>query len=104
MVNELGGSEIDGATVLGIAPDRDVWSVAQYPFVPSPAQPSQTAPDPGRAARFDGKEWTIVEMPDDLWIGPTLAPDGTLWAYTRRGPARYDGQRWAFPYVAISSP
>ena len=28
-----------------------------------------------------------------------LAPDGTLWASTYRGPAHYDGRTWSFPYA-----
>jgi ligand-binding sensor domain-containing protein len=103
-INEIGGAEIDGAAVLGTARDGTVWIRAQYAPVPTATQPSQTAPDLIRAARFDDEDWTTVEMPDDFWVGPTLAPDGTLWASTRRGPAHYDGKRWAFPYASISSP
>jgi ligand-binding sensor domain-containing protein len=101
-ITEIAGSEIDGAAVLGLAPDGAVWVAAQHPFVPTPTQPTPGT-DPVHAARFDGTDWTIVEMPDDFWIGPFLAPDGTLWESTRRGPAHYDGQRWVFPYSGISS-
>jgi len=29
----------------------------------------------------------------------TLAPDGSLWVATDRELARYDGQRWTYPYA-----
>lgn len=103
-IRAIGSTDIDGAAVLGTASNGDIWVAATYPFVPSPAQPSQTSPDPIRAARFDGRSWTVVGMPDDRGLDPRLAPDGSLWQSTRRGPARFDGQRWTFPYAGIASP
>jgi ligand-binding sensor domain-containing protein len=106
--SELGGAVIDGAVVLGTAPGGAVWVTLEYAFVPTPAEPSQTGPIPFRLARFDGNAPTFVVLPTDyqgtVWApDPTLAPDGTLWVSTGRGPARYDGQRWEFTFAGLST-
>ena len=104
-VREVGGSPISGATVLGIAPDGAAWVAASYPTNASANASSQGGESHTfRAARFDGKAWTVLDLPSD-YVGNgsrgdlALAPDGTLWASTYRGPAHYDGRTWSFPYA-----
>ncbi len=97
-LDELGGSPIGGATVLGTDPEGAVWIA-----VARPVDASQTEPTPVLTVRIDGEEQTVVEMPaGNLGTGVLLAPDGTLWVATDHGPARYDGQRWTYPYEGIS--
>jgi hypothetical protein len=102
-ITELGGASIAGATVLGTAPDGAVWIAAEDPPIPDPARPAESLPNVVRAVRIAGQQQTVVELPDgNHGMGGLLAPDGTLWAQTDRGPYRYDGQRWASPYAGIS--
>jgi ligand-binding sensor domain-containing protein len=97
-LDELGGSLICGATVLGTDPEGAVWIA-----VTRPVDVSQTEPPPVVTVRVVGEEQTVVEMPaGNLDMGVLLAPDGTLWVATDHGPAEYDGQRWTFPYEVIS--
>ncbi len=93
-IGAIGGAEIGGATILGTAPDGSVWVAAEYLYV----RPDGVHMATVRAARFDGAAWTVVDMPDGQWVRPVLGPGGTLWASTTRGPARYEGQRWVYPY------
>jgi ligand-binding sensor domain-containing protein len=103
-IREAGGSPISGATVLGVAPDGAVWVAASYSTNASANASSQGESSTFRAARFDGKAWTVLDLPSD-YVGNgsrgdlALAPDGTLWASTYRGPAHYDGRTWSFPYA-----
>ena len=102
IVAEIGGLKVDGATVLGTAPDGGVWIDVVMPWDATTAQPPTH-----RAARFDGTAWTVVEMPDgswERWLAPALASDGTLWASTERGPARHDGRQWTYPYAGVAWP
>jgi hypothetical protein len=75
---------------LAVTPNGDAW-VRWDPL-----------PDTGREAsawtRFDGAAWTILDAangpPATTWdLG--VAPDGTVWAATLDGLARYDGTRWS---------
>jgi ligand-binding sensor domain-containing protein len=111
-IGEIAGSPIGGATVLGIAPDGAAWMAVSDPV--APADDPRTARV--KAARFDGKDWTVVDLPTD-YLGSdslasgeivseglvpgdlVLAPDGTLWASTYRGPAHLVGRTWSFPYA-----
>ena len=47
---------------------------------------------------LDGHEWkdytTADGLPSNQILDLALAPDGTLWALTDRGAARFDGQGW----------
>ena len=97
-LDELEGSPIGGATVLGTDPGGAVWIE-----VTRAVDASQTEPAPVLTVRVDGEEQTVVEMPaGNPDTGAQLAPDGTLWVATDHGPARYDGQRWTYPYERIS--
>lgn len=79
-----------GVEVLGVSDAGDVWIA----FRPSDGSIANGY------ARFDGTEWKVAEPPGDV----VLAPDGTPWAATDRGPAHYDGKEWTFPYPPVSSP
>lgn len=95
----IAGSDLAGAIVLGTAPDG-VWVAAHFPYVRSDGVGDIMT----RAARFDGAEWKLVDMPDvpdRYWVRPRLG-GGTLWASTPQGPARYDGKGWVFPYPGIT--
>jgi len=108
-IRQLGGSEVTDARILGTTPTGDVWVVSE-----SVAGTSE--PNPIRAARFDGTDWTVVELPDrDRFMSHiAVAPDGTLWASVwwvpastgsgDRGPARYDGTAWTFPFDGAGLP
>ena len=97
-LDELEGSPIGGATVLGTDPGGAVWIA-----VTRQVDASQTEPTPVLTVRVDGEEQTVVEMPaGNSGMGAQLAPDGTLRVATDHGPARYDGQRWTYPYERIS--
>jgi len=110
VIRELGGSEVTNATILGTTPTGDMWVVDDPTEARDPAQRK----NPVRAARFDGTDWTVVELPKDFMADIVVAPDGTLWAWTwwvpaatgggDRGPARYDGTAWAFPYDGAGLP
>jgi len=109
-IRELGGSEVTNLTLLGATPTGDVW------VVDDPESAAGTGePGPIRAARFDGTDWTVVELPDRdrFMAGIAVAPDGTLWASAwwvpaptggDRGPAHYDGTAWTFPYDEAGLP
>ena len=100
-IHEVGGSPISDPTVLGIAPDGAVWIAAGFTTTPGAAASSQGESLMVRAARLDGKNWTVVDLPSDYVGDLVLAPDGTLWTSTGRGPAHYDGERWTFPYAGV---
>ena len=48
---------------------------------------------------FDGQDWTEHStedgLPSNRILQLVLGTDGTLWALTDRGVARFDGQGWA---------
>jgi hypothetical protein len=111
-IRQLGGSEVANARILGTTPTGDVWVVSE-------SVSGTGEPDPIRAARFDGTDWTLVELPDrDRFMSHiAVAPDGALWASVwgvpastgghrgaDRGPARYDGTAWTFPYDGAGLP
>jgi hypothetical protein len=79
-----------GVEVLGASSTGDVWIAFR---------PSDGSLASGHA-RFDGTEWKVAEPPGGL----VLAPDGSLWAATDRGPAHNDGQQWTSPYPPVSTP
>jgi len=110
VIRELGGSEVTTIKVVGATPTGDVWVVDDPTESRDPAQRK----NPVRAARFDGTDWTVVELPEGFMADIVVAPDGTLWAWTwwvpasagggDRGPARYDGTAWTFPYDGAGLP
>jgi hypothetical protein len=110
VIRELGGSEVTNATILGTTASGDMWVVDDPTEARDPAQRK----NPVTAARFDGTDWTVVELPEDFMADIVVAPDGTLWAWTwwvpaatgggDRGPARYDGTAWTFPYDGAGLP
>jgi len=111
-IRELGGSEVTNARILGTTPAGDVWVVSE-------SVAGTGEPNPIRAARFDGTDWTVIELPDRdrFMAGIAVAPDGALWASVwgvpastggdrgaDRGPARYDGTAWTFPFDGAGLP
>jgi hypothetical protein len=100
-IRELGGFELTNPTIVGTAPTGHMW------VVDDPAALGPDEPGSARAARFDGTDWTVVEPPDDRRIpvpGFVVAPDGSLWTTSDRGPARHDGTAWTFPYERAGLP
>jgi hypothetical protein len=101
VIRELGGIELTTITIVGATPTGDVWVVDD----PTAVLMGPGAPDPIRAARFDGAGWTVVAPPaDHSMTGFVVAPDGSLWTTTDRGPTRYDGTAWTFPYEGAGFP
>jgi len=95
LVTSLGGVTVGHARLLGTTPDGDLWIAAQD---------ASTDGNPMRLARFDGKDWTVTQLPLDPNWNAVLAPDGTLWASgSSRGLAHLDGQRLTFPYPVVFS-
>jgi ligand-binding sensor domain-containing protein len=111
-IPEIGGSKIDGATILGTTPDGDVWVAADVANVTT----TPSLPGGGRvlAARFDGTNWTTVELPEGVEASDYLdmAPDGALWTHVPTslaagvdgGLARLDGDEWTLPFAATPLP
>jgi hypothetical protein len=109
-IRELGGSEVTTITIVGVTSTGDVWVVDDPTESRDPAQRK----NPIRAARFDGTDWTVVELPEGFMAAIVVADDGTLWAWAYwtpastgggdRGPARYDGAAWTFPYDGAGLP
>jgi hypothetical protein len=101
VIRELGGIELTTITIVGATPTGDVWVVDD----PTAVLVGPEEPDPIRAARFDGTGWTVVAPPDDhSMTGFVVAPDGSLWTTSDRGPARCDGTAWTFPYERAGFP
>ena len=110
VVRELGGLELANPAIVGTTQTGDMWVVDDPAESGDPAQRES----PARAARFDGTDWTVVELPEGFMSDIVVAPDGTLWAWTwwtsasvgggDRGPARYDGTAWTFPYDGAGLP
>jgi len=101
VIRELGGSEVTTITIVGATPTGDLWVVDD----PTAVLMGPGEPDPIRAARFDGTDWTVVAPPDDRSMsGFVVATDGSLWTTSDRGPARYDGTAWTFPYDGAGLP
>ena len=112
-IRELGGLELANPTIVGTTRTGDMWVVDDPTAFRDPAEPES----PVSAARFDGTDWTVVELPEGFMADIVVAPDGTLWAWTwwvpasagggrevDRGPARYDGTAWTFPYDGAGLP
>jgi sugar lactone lactonase YvrE len=109
-IRELGGLELTNPTIVGTTRTGDMWVVDDPTELHVPGEPES----PVRAARFDGTDWTVVELPEGFMADIVVAPDGTLWAWTwwvpastgggDRGPARYDGAAWTFPYDGAGLP
>lgn len=108
-IRQIGGFDLTAAMIVGTTPTGDVWVLDE----PGAAPGAAGEPAPIRAARFDGTDWTVVELPNDAVSGSALAPDGSLWASAwwvpgstggDRGPARHDGTAWTFPYHGAGLP
>jgi len=109
-IRELGGLELANPTIVGTTRTGDMWVVDDPTEFRDPAEPES----PVTAARFDGTDWTVVELPEGFMADVVVAPDGTLWAWTwwtpastgggDRGPAHYDGTAWTFPFDGAGLP
>jgi hypothetical protein len=109
-IRELGGFELTNPTTVWTTPAGEVWVVDD----PTESRDPAHRTDSVRAARFDGTDWTVVELPEGFMSDIVVAPDGTLWAWTwwvpastgggDRGPARYDGTAWTFPFDGAGLP
>lgn len=51
----------------------------------------------GAIVRYDGELWLRMAEPEEVFDGPIegLAAGGGVWAWSRRGVARYDGAVWS---------
>ena len=95
-IHELGGARIDGAAVLGTAPDGALWVAA---WQRSPEGAGGRGPGaPPRRAEMDVRRRAPRLRGGGSRGDLVLAPDGTLWASSYRGPAHYDGRSWWFPH------
>jgi ligand-binding sensor domain-containing protein len=97
-VREIAGSSVVGAFVLGTDPSGDMWV----------ALLSSLETGEVRVAHSHGADWTVVPAPvGEAWGWPgdgvVLDPNGTLWASTGSGPARYDDARWTYPYAGVAA-
>ena len=109
-IRELGGLELADPTIVGTTPTGDMWVVDD----PSESRDTVQRKNPVRAARFDGTDWTVMELPEGFMADIVVAADGTPWAWAYwtpastgdgdRGPARYDGTAWTFPYDGAGLP
>jgi hypothetical protein len=109
-IHELGGLEPTNPTIVGTTRTGDMWVVDDPTEFRVPGEPES----PVRAARFDGTDSTVVELPEGFMADIVVAPDGTLWAWAYwtpastgagdRGPAQYDGTGWTFPYDGAGLP
>jgi sugar lactone lactonase YvrE len=112
-IREIGGFELTNPTIVGTTQTGDMWVVDDPTELRDPAEPER----PVTAARFDGTDWTVVELPEGFMADVVVAPDGTLWAWAYwtpastggnrgadRGPARYDGTAWTLPYDGAGLP
>ena len=100
-IREVGGLELTNPAFVETTQTGDVWVIDDPTEFRDPEEPK----NPIRAARFDGTDWNVVAPPDDRSMsGFIVAPDGTLWTTSDRGPARYDGTAWTFPYEGAGFP
>jgi len=102
-IRELGGLELANPAIVGTTRTGDIWVVDD----PTESCNPPELASPVRIARFGGTDWTVVELPEGFMADIVVAPDGTLWAWTDegdRGPARYDGTAWTFPYDGAGLP
>jgi ligand-binding sensor domain-containing protein len=101
-IGDIGDSELYGSRVIGTDPSGGVWVEVQS----NAGTANEVVIEGVRLARFAGTEPTLIELPsaDWDWDGPVLAPDGALWAASDRGPARFDGDEWVFPYEDVATP
>jgi hypothetical protein len=110
-IRELGGSELTNPTRVEVTRTGDMWVVDDTTAFPDPPGAA-----PVRVARFDGTDWTLVQLPEGLTADIVVAPDGALWSSTwwwwvpastgggDRGPAQYGGTAWTFPYDGVGLP
>ncbi len=109
-IRELGGLELANPTIVGTTPTGDMWVVDD----PTESRDPAERENPIRAARFDGTDWAVVELPEGSMADIVVEPDGSLWAWAYwtpastgggdRGPARYDGTAWTFPFDGAGLP
>jgi hypothetical protein len=100
-IREVGGLELTNPAFVETTQTGDVWVIDDPTEFRDPEEPENRI----RAARFDGTDWNVVAPPDDRSMsGFIVAPDGTLWTTSDRGPARYDGTAWTFPYEGAGFP
>ena len=84
----------ESVSLPGVPSDLAVWSLAStrdgsvWAIVRSTDGPS--------VARFDGSGWRIFDASDGIPEARSIAaaPDGTVWATTSAGLARFDGTAW----------
>ena len=110
-IRELGGSRLTNATIVGTTQPATCGSFRR-PEVTSRRALRERA-DPIRAARFDGTDWTVVELPDGFMADIALRPTGRCGRACDaridtgggdRGPARYDGDGVDVPYDGAGLP
>jgi hypothetical protein len=96
LVRPPGGSATFAIRDLVTAPDGSVWALGWDQADPSVASGSSTLGRRTWVARFDGTAWKVFDARDGLSDpnGLAVAPDGTIWATTSDGLARFDGTAW----------
>jgi hypothetical protein len=100
VVEKIGDTAVSGGNVLGTDNDGAVWIIPQQ-FTGTENVISYRD---GPMARFDGDDFSIVELPSGASPLGVLAPDGMPWVFAERGPARFDGQTWQYPYADEAIP
>ena len=93
-VRPLGTRDVP-VTSIQVAPNGDTWVTLM------------DGPN-GPIARFDGTGWTVFGKADGLQqetrghnVNVAFGPDGTVWAPTVNGLARFDGQRWTMSFDGV---
>lgn len=103
-VDEVNDVPIESSSVTSAPHGDAVLMTIDHVFPDSYYASPETYPEPFDAYLFDGASWIPVAMPPDRSIlggQPLMAPDGTVWAWSVNGPARYDGAAWQFPYADV---
>jgi hypothetical protein len=89
-VSDQDGSPIVSASAMSLTPDGDLMLVKDR-VIDGRLEVS--------LARLSDKQLTIVGQIGDSMYNFFVAPDGTLWAASSSGPARYDGKAtWTYPF------
>ncbi len=101
-IDGIGDTEVYGSIVLGTDSEGAVWVLSQQNLGTKNVERVTNGP----MARFDGDDVSIVELPEGAsgWEAGLLGPDGMPWTSSVRGPARFDGQTWQFPYEDANIP